>query len=163
MNLAKTNIPTFGTTHEPNLNWNIGALGISGARSFGPWVTGVDDASGRTPVSSVGMTIKAGLTSNQTEQVNPGTLTDKQVYIGNAHGMIKVTLDTLLPGEEFSVAGDTYIAFPLLRRTTAAGTYTHPTLVAYGTSSEGTIATQGHVRDGTVSSGIEGYAYKKTV
>jgi hypothetical protein len=110
----------------------------------------------------MGMFLRAGLTNNGIDVLDNNKATDKAVYIGNAHGVNSITLDSLLPIEEFDFGGDTYIVFPLLKRSTAVGTYTHPTLVGFGYSSEGIPAAGDHVRLGNVSSGIQGYAYKKT-
>jgi hypothetical protein len=107
------------------------------------------------------MFIRAGLTSAGYETLSIGISTDKAVYIGNVNGVASITLDTLLPVEEFSFAGDDYIVFPLLKRSTALGTYTHPTLVGYAYSSEGPVADGKHVREGNISTGIQGFAYKK--
>jgi hypothetical protein len=155
-------LPAYSLQHSPKPDWAITSIGQGGSQSFGPWVTGVDDSSGRTPMSPMGMFLRAGLTNNGIDVLDNNKATDKAVYIGNAHGVNSITLDSLLPIEEFDFGGDTYIVFPLLKRSTAVGTYTHPTLVGFGYSSEGIPAAGDHVRLGNVSSGIQGYAYKKT-
>jgi len=156
-------------SQSPATNWVMGLTGLSMGELSGPWVCGVDKLSGRTILGSVPMSIKHGTGQSNTyyPTSTSGTSADQRwVPVGNLPGFHKVTIDQYLAAEELVVSSDTYVVFPLARRGTAPGLLSHPF------TSVGTLWTKpggvlngdsGVIRDGEITSGIEGCAYKKTV
>ena len=167
----------INNTHVPATDWAVAMNGVNGTDSAGPWVAGDDNISGRTMISTPSINIKHECGDYQNwSSIVTRDAEARAVWMGPIRDVGLVTLQEYLPKDTFTLDGQTWIVFPKVRRSNAPGIYSHPGMgnstagngrwaeeAVIGITNSGFGGPGGpfnNVREGYVTTGLEGYAYR---